>query len=83
MGAVRRDEREGEERGKLEPFSFSKTQQLTDVVKPHPKVLEMGYSSCENQFFLTLFIILKIENWPIKCSPEQGGLPSELFKPVD
>ena len=41
VGAVRRDEREGEERGKSEPFSFSKTQHFTFVVKPHPKVLKI------------------------------------------
>ena len=40
-GAVRRDEHEGEERGKSEPFSFSKTQHFTFVVKPHPKVLKI------------------------------------------
>ena len=66
MGAVRRDEREGEERGKYEPCFISLTHHFNFVVKPHTQVVQNGMVSNEAIENIELFVVLKIENWPTK-----------------
>ena len=73
VGAVRRDEREGEERGKSEHFLFHNVFLPFCLVSPTTKSFKMVWFSNEAIKNIELFIILKIENWPIKRCPEQGG----------
>ena len=73
VGAVLRDEREGEERGKSEHFLFYIHVSPLCLVSPTTKSFRMEWFSNETIKNIVLFIILKIENWPIKRCPEQGG----------
>ena len=73
VGAVRRDEREGEERGKSEHFLFYTRFSPFCLVSHFTKSFGMVWFLNETIKNIELFIILKIENWPIIYDPEWRG----------